>query len=181
LEQALRAYPEEVRRRADAMLAESRAEMAAQAAHLDTLAASLEGGNAEHGKEVFFGNKAACAACHRKDGQGGNIGPELSQIGRIRTRRDLLEAVVFPSASFARGFEPITIATAAGLTHHGVIGGETGTEITLRTGDRAEVRIRRSDIEEMQPAALSIMPQGLDKTLSQEELRDLLAFLAATP
>ncbi len=179
LEQVLRGYPADVQRLAATLFAESRAEAIARVALLDQMASSLGDGDVEHGRAVFFGNKAACAACHRNGGEGGNIGPELSQIGRIRTRRDLLEAVVFPSASFARGFESITITTTTGLTHNGVIGTETGQELTLRTGDRAEIRIRRDEIEEMQPAALSIMPQGLDTTLTREELRDLLAFLGA--
>lgn len=180
LEQALRAYPSEVHAAAEALLAASRAEAAASARLLDQLASSLSDGDAERGRAVFFGNKAACSACHRRDADGGNIGPDLSQIGRIRTRRDLLEAVMFPSASFARGFEPITIATTAGLTHQGVIGVETAREVTLRTGDRAEIRIPRDEIEEMQPSAVSIMPQGLATALTREELADLLAYLAST-
>ncbi len=180
LEQALRGYPQEVRAAADPLFAESRAESASRAALLDQIATTLDGGDAERGSLVFHGNKAACAACHRHGAEGGNIGPDLSQIGRIRTRRDLLEAVVFPSASFARGFEPVTVTTIAGLTHNGVIGTESGQELTLRTGDRAEIRIRRDEIDALQPAAISIMPQGLDTTLSREELRDLLAFLGAT-
>lgn len=177
LEQALRAYPAEVQRAADGLLAASRADAAATGALLDQLAGSLDGGDVERGRAVFFGNKAACSACHRRESQGGNIGPDLSQIGRIRTRRDLVEAVKFPSASFARGFEPVVIATRDGLTHQGVIGGETGREVTLRTGDRAEIRIPRDEIDELQPSPVSIMPQGLDTVLTQDELRDLLAYL----
>ncbi len=180
LEQALRGYPPEVRAAADPLFVQSRAESASRAALLDQIATTLDGGDADRGSLVFHGNKAACAACHRHGAEGGNIGPDLSQIGRIRTRRDLLEAVVFPSASFARGFEPVTITTVAGLTHNGVIGTESGQELTLRTGDRAEIRIRRDEIDALQPAAISVMPQGLDTTLSREELRDLLAFLGAT-
>ncbi len=53
------------------------------------------------GKEVFFLKKAGCYACHRAAGKGGNVGPDLSQVGRFRTTRDLLESIVFPSSSNA--------------------------------------------------------------------------------
>ena len=73
----------------------------------------LRRGNASRGREVFFGSKAACSACHFILGVGGHVGPDLSRIGEGRTSRDLLEAILYPSASFARGFEPNIIATAA--------------------------------------------------------------------
>ena len=56
-------------------------------------------GNPERGREVFFSQKVGCYGCHRAAGSGGHLGPDLSQVGRFRTPRDLLESIVFPSAS----------------------------------------------------------------------------------
>jgi putative heme-binding domain-containing protein len=107
------------------------------------------------------------------------LGPDLSRIGEIRTRRDLLEAVVFPSATLARGYEPITVITSAGKPITGIIRRETPREIVLLTADRSEVAVPRDEVDEIAPSRVSIMPQGLDRNLKPDELRDLLAFLAA--
>jgi putative heme-binding domain-containing protein len=110
---------------------------------------------------------------------GENIGPNLTSIGEIRTRRDLLEAVVFPSASFARNYEPYTVLSKSGIAHSGVISRTTSDAIYLITGDRTTIRIPSSEIEDdgVMPSNVSIMPQGLDRILQPRELKDLLAYL----
>jgi putative heme-binding domain-containing protein len=110
-------------------------------------------------------------------GQGGKVGPDLTKIGGIRSGRDLLEAVVFPSASFAREFRSYNIVTDRGKIYTGVISRQTAAAIYLRTSELAEIRIPRAEIEEMTESATSLMPKGLDQVLSESELRDLLAFL----
>jgi putative heme-binding domain-containing protein len=109
---------------------------------------------------------------------GGKIGPDLSKIGAIRTPRDLLESIVFPSASIVRGYETVTVITKSGRTHSGILGRETTAAVTLTATDRSESRISRSDIDEITPGRVSIMPQGLDTQLTRRELSDLIAFLA---
>src|SRR5690606_21940499 len=106
----LETYPPEVREAAQEVLKRMNIDPAAQAARLAELAPVLEGGDAASGKKVYFGLKASCSACHQVGSEGGDIGPALTGIGKIRTPRDLLEAVVFPSASFARGFESYHVA-----------------------------------------------------------------------
>jgi putative heme-binding domain-containing protein len=144
---------------------------------LDGLIAHLTSGDPKKGEQVFFSRRAACASCHRIESQGGQVGPDLSQIGRIRTQRDLLEAIVFPSASFARGYEPFTVVTESGRTYNGVIESETANEIVLRTTDQRTIRLPHSEIEVLKQSEVSVMPQGIDKLLSPAELQDLLAFL----
>ncbi|HEY2253896.1 MAG TPA: hypothetical protein VGH74_22630, partial [Planctomycetaceae bacterium] len=90
---------------------------------------------------------------------------------------DLLEAIVFPSASFAREFRPYVIVTESGKTHTGIITRQTADAVHLRTADLAEIRIPRTAIEEMKESNTSIMPKGLDTTLTPDELRKLLAYL----
>ena len=139
--------------------------------------ADMSSGDPKKGEQVFFSRRAACASCHRVESQGGQVGPDLSQIGRIRTQRDLLEAIVFPSASFARGYEPFTVVTDSGRTYNGVIESETANEIVLRTTDQRTIRLPHSEIEVLKQSSVSVMPQGIDKLLSPAELQDLLAFL----
>src|SRR5262249_60780056 len=78
-------------------------------------------------------------------------GPDLSSIGAARSRADLLEALVLPSASFARGFEPYVVSTVGGKLYTGIIARQTGEAVYLRTADRAEVRIPRAEVEEIAP------------------------------
>jgi len=174
----LEQFPPEVLEGARPLLQKLNVDATLQIARLAELGGALTAGDAARGREIFFGAKAACSACHKVAGQGAAIGPNLSGIGAIRARRDMLEAIVFPSASFARGFEPVAIATKSGKVHSGIIDRETASAIYLRTTDRAEIRIERGDVEELATASISIMPQGLDKTLSLDDLRDLIEFLA---
>ncbi len=144
---------------------------------LEELAPVLTGGDAVRGKEVFFGRKAGCTACHRVQEQGAKVGPDLSKIGSIRQGRDLLEAIVFPSATFARGFESVLIRTRDGAVHDGILARETPEAIVLFAADRSERRVPKASIEEMRESRVSVMPQGLDLQIGAEELRDLIAWL----
>ena len=148
-----------------------------QKTRLAELAPLADGGDAQRGRHIFFGKKAACAGCHTIATEGGKVGPDLSTIGKIRTGRDLLEAVAFPSASFARGYRSYTILTEQGRVHTGVISRQTSDHIYLRTTELAEIRIPRKSIEAMKESATSIMPKGLEKTMTPQEFSDLVDFL----
>jgi putative heme-binding domain-containing protein len=131
------------------------------------------------GQAVFNSTKTACVACHAIGYLGGNVGPDLTRIGGIRSERDLLEAIVFPSASFVRGYEPVVVTTKSGKVHNGVIRRDAADEMVLAIAANQEVRIARADIEEVQPSRVSVMPAGLDQQLTPGDLADLLAFLKA--
>ena len=74
-------------------------------------------------------------------------------------------------------YRSFTIATREGKTVSGMIVRETSDAIYLRTHELAEIRVARSDVEDMKESSVSIMPQGLEKTMSPQELSDLLEFL----
>jgi len=150
-----------------------------QLAKLEGLLKSLPAGDVHRGHTVFNNAKTSCIACHTIGYVGGKTGPDLTRIGQVRTRRDLLESIVFPSASFVRGYEPVVIVAIDGKTHNGLIKSESPDEITLTIGLNQEVRVPRSGIEEIQPSRVSVMPAGLDQQISRDELADLLAFLDA--
>jgi putative heme-binding domain-containing protein len=169
----------EVRKEAEAFYVELNADTAKQVARLEGLLASLKGGDVRRGQAVFNSPKAACSSCHAIGYLGGRVGPDLTRIGGTRTERDLLEAIVFPSSSFVRGYEPLMVTTRAGKVYNGVLRRDAPDEVVLATGATEEARIPRQEIEEMVPGMVSVMPSGLDQQLSARELADLVAFLRA--
>ena len=178
LRNALRNFPPDVVASADPILKQLEAGDADREKRLAELEAQLgTGGDASRGQAVFFGRTASCTTCHTIGGAGGQVGPDLSKIGALRSRRDLLESIVFPSASIARGFEPFVVETTDGNVYAGTLADEGGDAIHLKTP--AELSIPRAQIKSFRPDRVSIMPQGLDAQLSKQELADLLAFLAA--
>lgn len=180
LQQLLEGYPASVQEQAAPLLAKLTADRDKQAARLEELLqVAGEGGDVSRGRSVFFGQAAGCGVCHRVGSEGGEVGPALTNIGAIRQPRDLLEAIVFPSASFAREYQPVVVLTQEGRVHSGIISSGTSEAVTLRTADLTQVRIPRKSIEQMQQSDTSIMPQGLETKLSPAELRDLLSYLAS--
>ena len=179
LRKVLQGYPEELRAQAEPIVKKLDVDTAQMKEKLDSMAALLTRGDTRAGREIFFGKKAGCTACHTVAGQGGKVGPDLSKIGSIRVGRDLLEAIVFPSATFARGYEPFLIRNRDGAIYDGLISRETPDALYLFTAERVEKRIPRASVELIQQSKVSIMPQGLDNQISREELRDLIAFLVS--
>jgi len=111
---------------------------------------------------------------------GGKVGPDLTRIGGIRTARDMLEAILYPSASFVRSYEPVQVSTDSGKVYNGLLKHQDTREVVLTLGPTQDVRIPRGEIDEMIPGKVSVMPAGLDQQLSPQELADLLAFLQAS-
>ncbi|HEV3163054.1 MAG TPA: PVC-type heme-binding CxxCH protein [Isosphaeraceae bacterium] len=172
-------YGDEVRREAEGLYSLLKEDSEKQAARLEKFLAALSRGEIRRGQAVFNSTKAACSSCHAIGYLGGKVGPDLTQIGKIRSDRDLLEAIVFPSSSFVRSFEPMSVATKDGKVHNGVLRKDASDEVVLATSATEEVHIARDDIEEMRPGTVSIMPAGLDQQLTTQELADLVAFLRA--
>jgi putative heme-binding domain-containing protein len=155
------------------------ADAAQQRAKLEGLLAGLKDGDVRRGQAVFMSSKAACSSCHAIGYLGGKIGPDLTHIGKIRNERDLLESIVFPSASFVRSYEPVQVTTKSGKVHNGLVRKDAPDEVVLATSATEEVRIPRDDVEEVVPSKVSVMPAGLDQQLTPRELADLVAFLKA--
>ena len=180
LKPVLAKFPASVQKKGETLLAALEGDFTKQKAHLEKLLGSLQGGDVRRGQTVFNSVKTACSSCHTIGYLGGKVGPDLTKIGQVRTERDLLEAIVYPSASFVRSYEPLVIATKSGDVHNGVVRQENDDEILLATGPRTEVRIAQDDIKEMRPGTVSVMPAGLEEQITRQELTDLLAFLKGT-
>jgi putative heme-binding domain-containing protein len=177
LQEILDKYPESVRTAARPLLARLQELQKARIERLRKLEPLLAtGGDIGRGRHIFFGEKVACYSCHTIGNQGGHVGPDLTGVGAIRSGHDILEAIVFPSASFVPGFEIYNVETKA-ETFAGVRGEDTADAVSLVTGPHAEVRIPRKQIVSMKPSNVSLMPEGLDESLSRSEFIDLLTFL----
>jgi len=173
-------FPVTVRARADELLSSLNTDAAKERARLDALLPQLQTGDVRRGQAIFNSQKAACSSCHAIGYLGGNIGPDLTRIGQIRNERDLLEAIVYPSASFVRSYEPVVVTTKSGDEQSGVLRRDAPDEVVLGTGPGVETHIARADITEMRPGSVSVMPAGLDEQITRQELADLLAFLKST-
>jgi putative membrane-bound dehydrogenase-like protein len=179
IKQHLAKYGPPVQAAAETLYARLNVDAARQRAKIDELATKLSEGDVRRGQAVFHSEKAACFTCHAIGYRGGNVGPDLTKVGQIRSERELLEAIVYPNASFIRSYEPVVVATSDGKVQNGLLRNETSDEIVLVTGANQEARIPRADIEEIRPSTVSVMPAGLDQQLTTRELADLVAFLKA--
>ena len=138
----------------------------------------LVGGDAEAGRRVFlYKSEVSCLRCHKVQGNGGEVGPDVTAIGTKQKRDYLLEAIVLPNAQIAKGFDSVTLFLNNGKSVSGVLKGETDIEVKIVTAEGQPLTIRKADIDERQ-VAKSAMPEDVLKYLSKRELRDLVEFLA---
>jgi putative heme-binding domain-containing protein len=109
--------------------------------------------------------------------EGGTAGPALTGIGAKKTRRELLEAMLFPSKTIAPGYESAALLLSDGGVETGVVARETEAELVLRGPDGAEKAVAKSRIQNAK-RGLSAMPDDLGRLLTTRELRDLVEYLA---
>jgi putative membrane-bound dehydrogenase-like protein len=179
LKPRLARFSREIQSEAESLYDKLTGDAAKQKERLEELLPTVSGGDIRRGQALFNNPKTACVACHAIGYIGGKVGPDLTRIGQVRTERDLLESILFPSASFVRSYEPIVIATRDGKVYSGVPRKDAPDEVILATGPNEEARIAREEIEEIRPGTVSVMPAGLDQQLTKSDLADLVTFLKA--
>lgn len=177
LKPTLAKYSSVVQSAAEPLLAALNASAAKENARVEALIPAAKKGDIRRGQEVFNSEKTACLLCHTMGYGGGKLGPDLTRIGAIRDERELLEAIMFPSATFVRGYEPMIATMSSGEAHSGILRKDAPDEIVLATGPESEQRIPRAALTDLQPGAFSPMPPGMDVVLTSQELADLAAFL----
>ena len=163
--------------KAEPLLAKIEQENQSKLQRVEDILALLPNADIRRGIRVFQDTKASCLACHRRGYIGGNIGPDLNRIGQIRTERVLLESILFPNLSFVRSYEPVAIVTDDGRVYNGAIRDETDDTITLQLDAQKTVQLAKSMIEERKQGTVSIMPAGLEKQLTPQDLADLVKYL----
>jgi putative heme-binding domain-containing protein len=131
------------------------------------------------GRQAFV--DAQCLACHRFGNDGGAIGPELTAAGSKYDRRSLLESILEPSRVINEQYQNTTVVLKNGDTLSGRVVRDNAEEFVLETDPLSGTRerLRRAEIDQLAPAKLSPMPEGLVNALSREEILDLLAYLEA--
>ncbi len=127
------------------------------------------------GRAVF---ERTCSACHTLYGAGGKIGPDLT--GSNRANLDyILTEIVNPSEVMQEGYHLVTITTRDGRTLAGNVAAEDDQQVTLRMVGQDTV-VAKAEIQAREKSPVSLMPEGLLKTLSNDEVRDLIAYLRTT-
>lgn len=144
---------------------------------IDQWLAKLKQGDPKQGYHVFRSTKATCSACHQVGYVGGNVGPVLSKIGQSRTRRDLVEAVLFPSARLEQAYRSTKVRLQDGEIVQGLVVSESPRELVLQISAQQRRSIDPADIELREASSISIMPSGLESQLTIDEFSDLIAFL----
>ena len=130
-----------------------------------------------HGRELF---RKTCYACHKLYGEGGMVGPEITGANRSNLEY-LLGNVLTPSAEIQDAYRMTIVLTDEGRTWSGIVAGEDNRRLLLRVANEEEpVSIPKSTIESRDIAPVSMMPGGLLKTLKDEEVLDLVAYLQTT-
>ena len=155
--------------------------LAQQEQRLNELAAFLPKGDAQRGARLFnHQDRSKCTICHLKGDKGVRLGPDLTWIGAIRSKRDLLEAIVYPSASIARYHEVVNVVMKDGRMASGLLVKETVDKMFLSSGEGGMQPIAFREIEKARYSSVSLMPEGLDRSLKPEEIADLVAYLKAS-
>jgi putative membrane-bound dehydrogenase-like protein len=133
-------------------------------------------GNASRGRPIF---EEHCAVCHRLFGRGETIGPDLT--GAERANLDfLLTSLVDPSASIRKEYQAQTIALLDGRVITGLIVDENDRTLTMVGSDRQRSVVSRSQVEEMKPSEVSLMPEDLLDKLAESQIRDLFRYLQSS-
>ncbi len=160
-------------------LAEYRRELASDEDPSMIYTDTLFGGSEESGRQVFFGKtEVSCVRCHRIDGTGGNVGPNLSGLGLARDRKYILDSLVNPNKVITDGYAQVKVQTIDGLIYIGIVQNESDTQLQLLDADGKKVLIPQEDVDGVKPG-LSAMPDDLIKQMSHNEIRDLVEYLAS--
>jgi putative heme-binding domain-containing protein len=141
--------------------------------------ATTREGDVARGARLFADEqRLACAKCHSVDGRAGKAGPDLFAAGDKFGRRDLVDAVLMPSATISPGYGTIIVETKAGEEHQGILKQATDDGVQLMGADGKLVSIARAEIREQRGSTVSLMPEGLQAGLSLQEFTDLIEYLA---
>ncbi len=130
-------------------------------------------GDARRGTEIF---KKNCAACHRIGDVGVNVAPDISD-SRVKSPAQILTDILQPNRAIDANYVSYSLQTADGRQLTGIIAAETATSVTLKQQEGKIVTLLRSEIERMQSNGVSLMPEGLEKTIPPQEMADLVAFI----
>lgn len=145
---------------------------------LDRFRTALAGGDAERGRALFTGHRVAqCVRCHKVGGQGGDAGPDLSQVAKRHDRAGLLESMIDPHAKVATDFGVVSLVLDSGRIVAGTFVKETPEAVEIRSAEGTKVVVPKDQIDDRSPLRSAMPP--MDRALTLRELRDLVEYLAS--
>jgi putative heme-binding domain-containing protein len=137
-----------------------------------------EKGDARKGRELYLNTKLlACATCHRMEGVGGSVGPDLTRVWDTMALDKILESIVDPNKEIKEGFQTYRLATADEQVHTGLKIKEDATEVVIRDANGRDTRVAKDDVDSLAPSKVSLMPDNVVAQITYEQFIDLLAFL----
>jgi putative heme-binding domain-containing protein len=137
-------------------------------------------GDAARGQRLFAdATRLSCATCHSIDGKGTKAGPDLFAVGDQFARRDIIEAILHPSANIAVGYGTTVVETFSGEEYLGILKLVTGDRVELATPNGERLRLRSSEIKARRVGEISLMPEGLHQGLTPQEFCDLVQYLVS--
>lgn len=140
----------------------------------DQYAAALDlAGDAKRGAAIF---EKTCSKCHRINGVGHNVGPDITDT-RARARDALLYDILDPNRRVDPQYSECIVVTTDGRLFNGLLISDTADSITLRQPEGRETILPRSEIEDLKTSSKSLMPEGIEKDVTVEQMADILAFL----
>ena len=138
----------------------------------------MKGGDAVNGRKLFAERADwGCQRCHKFHGEGGDVGPDLTGLGRTKGREYVLRAIVNPNSEIAAGYESVLVELKDESTVIGVLREDKADEFVVISPENGRVVIRKSDVKS-RASVLSAMPEGLGDLMSRRELRDLVEALS---
>ncbi len=154
-------------------------QQAATADELEAYRSAAFGGNIQAGKELFFNKtELSCVRCHKVGDVGGEVGPNLTEIGKTKDNRYLLQSIVQPDAKIAENFESVVLLTEDDQVLTGILRKETPSLIELIDANGNIIQLDPVEVVGRRKGQ-SAMPVDLLKSLSKRELRDLVAYLSS--
>jgi putative heme-binding domain-containing protein len=133
-------------------------------------------GDAVRGKELFT-TVGTCANCHVVNGQGKDVGPNLSEIGKKLAREAMIEKILFPSAAISHNFEQYVLLTKNGTNMNGIMVSQTPDEVVLKGADAIVKTFKRADIDTLDRSSISLMPADLHRALTVQGIADVVEYL----
>jgi putative heme-binding domain-containing protein len=134
-------------------------------------------GNAKNGEAIFLNKEMKCINCHKVGDKGLSIGPDLSVIGKTRTRAELLDSLLYPSARVEPRFAAYLVRTKDEKTFTGLLVKRDEKQLVLKDSENKEIVLAAEEIETVSPSQLSLMPDGQMSGLTAQQAADLLEYL----
>jgi putative heme-binding domain-containing protein len=136
-------------------------------------------GNPSRGETLFWSRPVQCGICHRIGDRGTPVGPDLTTIGKLRSREDLLDSLLEPSRRIEPKYATYAAATTDGISVTGLLVKRDAEKVVLRDAQSKEIILAAKNVEELRPSRASLMPEGQMADFTAQEAADLISYLTS--